>query len=220
MHNRNVCSVRVVMSVIAICTIITGCQTAYYKTMEKFGVHKRDIMVDRVKEARDSQEEAKEQFKSALEQFSSVLGFQGGDLEEKYNKLNDAYKASEKKAEKVHDRIESVEDVAEALFDEWEDELSQYTNKNLRSASERQLRQTKREYKKLIGAMKRAEKKIEPVLSAFRDQVLFLKHNLNARAIASLKSELVSVESSVGSLIREMEKSIREADEFIRSMAQ
>ena len=38
-----------------------ACQKAYYSTMEKFGVHKRDIMVDRVGEARDSQEEAKEQ---------------------------------------------------------------------------------------------------------------------------------------------------------------
>ena len=82
-----------------------------------------------------------------------------------------------------------------------------------------ELKQTQRQYSQLIGAMKRAEKKMEPVLLAFHDQVLFLKHNLNARAIASLQTELVSVEAEVNSLIRDMEASIKEADVFIGTMA-
>ena len=66
--------------------------------------------------------------------------------------------------------------------------------------------------------MKRAERKIDPVLSAFQDQVLYLKHNLNAQAIASLQSELASIEIDVARLIKEMEASIKEADSFIRTM--
>jgi hypothetical protein len=199
--------------------LLAGCQTAYYKTMEKFGYHKRDILVDRVKDAKETQEEAKEQFKSALEKFSSVVNFKGGELEDKYNKLNDEYEKSEKKAKDVSKRIASVESVADDLFEEWKSELSQYTNSKLRRSSERQLKQTKEKYSQLIDAMKRAEKKIAPVLAAFRDQVLFLKHNLNAQAIASLQGELVSIESDVASLVREMEASINEADAFIQSMA-
>jgi hypothetical protein len=188
--------------------------------MEKFGVHKRDILSDRVKDAKETQEEAKEQFKSALEKFSSVVNFKGGELEDKYNQLNDEYEKSEEQAEDVSKRIESVESVAEDLFEEWNTELAQYTNSNLRRSSEKQLKQTKKKYTQLISAMKRAEKKIAPVLSAFRDQVLFLKHNLNAQAIASLKGELVSIETDVASLIREMEVSINEADAFIKSIAE
>jgi len=30
----------------------TGCATAYYSTLEQFGIEKRDVLVDRVKEAR------------------------------------------------------------------------------------------------------------------------------------------------------------------------
>jgi SMC interacting uncharacterized protein involved in chromosome segregation len=214
-----ICKRLVLISLICFASgTLTSCQTAYYKTMEKLGVHKRDIMVDRVQEARDSQEEAKEQFASALEEFSSVLNFKGGDLEDKYKKLNAEYEESDEKAQDVRNRIESVENVAEALFEEWNEELEQYSNASMRRSSEKQLRQTKSQYTQLISAMKRAEKKIEPVLSAFRDQVLFLKHNLNAQAIASLKSELASVESNVAQLIKEMEASIAEADEFIKSM--
>ncbi|UCF95550.1 MAG: DUF2959 domain-containing protein [Desulfobacterales bacterium] len=187
--------------------------------MEKFGYHKRDLMVDRVQEARDAQEDAKEQFESALEKFTAVLQFDGGQLEDKYDQLKSEYDLSQSKADTVRGRIAAVEDVAEDLFAEWKAELDQYTNTSLRRNSERQLQQTRRQYSQLIGAMKRAEKKIDPVLLALRDQVLFLKHNLNAQAIASLQSELVAVEADVASLIKEMEASIREADTFINQMA-
>ena len=197
---------------------LTGCQKVYYNTMEKFGVHKRDIMVDRVEAARDSQEAAKEQFKSALEQFSSVLNFKGGKLEDKYNTLQAEYDKSKAKADEVKNRIDAVEDVSEALFSEWEDELGQYSSASLRRDSERKLVQTRRQYDKLIQAMRKAEAKIEPVLSAFHDQVLYLKHNLNAQAIASLQNELVGVQSDIAALIREMEKSIGEANSFINTM--
>ena len=205
--------------IVTIFIFLMGCSSAYYGTMEKLGYHKRDLMVSRVEEARDAQQDAKEQFESALEKFSSVLQFDGGKLEDKYDQLKSAYDRSNARAETVRERIDSVEDVAEALFAEWEEELGQYSSASLRRSSERKLRQTKRQYAQLISAMKRAERKMDPVLTAFHDQVLFLKHNLNAKAIASLQTELGSVEAEVNSLIRDMEASIKEADAFISSMA-
>ncbi len=200
--------------------VLAGCSNVYYSTMESLGIHKRDILVDRVEAARDSQKEAKEEFVSALERFSKVVNFQGGDLEEKYNELNSELSHLEKRARDVHDRIEGVEDVAEALFDEWEDELDQYNSERLRRASARKLQQTRRRYKQLITAMKRAESKIDPVLNTLRDQVLFLKHNLNAMAIASLKSELTQVETDVSKLVKDMERSIDEANAFLDTLRQ
>jgi hypothetical protein len=206
------------LSVLLLLLLTVGCQKAYYNTMEKFGVHKRDIMVDRVEEARDSQEDAKEQFQSALEQFTTVLDFKGGKLEDKYKTLQAEYDKSEAKAAAVTKRIDAVEDVSEALFDEWENELEQYTNSSLRRDSERKMVQTRRQYEQLIKAMRKAEAKINPVLRAFHDQVLYLKHNLNAQAIASLQSELVTVEDDIADLVQEMEKSIGEANSFIKTM--
>jgi hypothetical protein len=186
--------------------------------MESFGHHKRDIMVNRVQNARNAQVEAKEQFESALDKFSSILNYTGGELEETYRTLKAEYEKSNDKAEAVRNRIEAVEDVAEDLFDEWEKELLEYKSKRLRRSSELKLEETKRSYTQLIGAMKRAEERIDPVLFAFRDQVLYLKHNLNAKAVASLQSELVAIESDVSVLIGDMEASIREADAFVSEM--
>ncbi|MEZ5303422.1 MAG: DUF2959 family protein [Verrucomicrobiales bacterium] len=111
-----------------------------------------------------------------------------------------------------------VEDVSGALFKEWRKELDDYQSAELRRSSERQLASTEARYAQLIAAMHRAEKSMDPPLRAFRDQVLYLKHNLNARAIASLQGELRAVESEVAALVREMERSIREADSFVASL--
>ncbi len=198
--------------------LLYGCSSVYYNTLEKIGIPKRDVMVHRVEKARDTQLETKEQFKSALEQFTAVTNYSGGNLEEVYNKLNDEYLGSVEKADEVKKRIRDIEDVSDALFQEWEEELAQYSSASLRRSSERKLNDTRKHYRHLITAMKRAEDKIEPVLAVFKDQVLYLKHNLNAQAIASLRGELDSVKADVSQLIQAMEKSIDEANAFILTM--
>lgn len=197
---------------------LTGCSSVYYNTMEQFGVEKRDILVDRVEEARDSQEEAKEQFASALEQFTTLLNFDGGELQRVYDRLNSEFEQSERRAEEVSNRIRAVERVSEDLFDEWEDELDLYTDQSLRSSSERTLRQTRMRYDQLLGTMHAAENTMVPVLNAFRDQVLFLRHNLNSQAIASLRSEVTTIESDIATLIEEMEASIAESNRFLEEL--
>ncbi|MDB6168857.1 MAG: ATPase involved in repair [Verrucomicrobia bacterium] len=195
-----------------------GCSNAYYGAMEKFGFAKREILVDRVEATRKAQTQAKEQFASALEHFLAVTHADGGDLQKKYDELNREFQRSEEQAKEVRSRIAAVEDVADALFREWQQELKQYTSAPLRNESQRQLDSTRRRYDTLIRLMRRAADRMDPVLGAFRDQVLFLKHNLNARALASLDSTKASLEADISRLISDMEASIREAESFIRAM--
>jgi len=198
--------------------VFSACSSVYYKTMEKFGVEKRHILVDRVEEAKESQEEAKEQFADALEAFLAVSGYDGGELQDQYEKLKDAFEDSEDRASAVSSHIASVEKVAEDLFAEWEDELELYQNAEYRRLSEQSLRDTRRQYTLLHRTMTQAEERMAPVLAVFQDQVLFLKHNLNARAIASLSSTASVLESEVGVLIEDMNRSIEEAIVFIDTM--
>jgi uncharacterized protein YukE len=198
--------------------LVTGCSRAYFGTMEKLGVHKREIMTDRVKKARDTQQKAKQEFTSAMEQFRGVVKVKGGDLEAHYEKLQASLRRSEAIASDVHDRIASVESVADALFREWRGELKQYSSDELRRASERRMNDARVRYDSLLAAMKKAEARIEPVLRPMRDQVLFLKHNLNAQAIGALTAEVASVESKVDDLLRDMETAIREADAFVKTL--
>jgi hypothetical protein len=197
-----------------------GCSKAYYGAMEKVGVHKRDILVDRVEGARDAQSEAQEQFKSALEQFGAVVKIENTDLKKAYEKLNAEYEDSEKAAEKVSERIDKVESVADALFEEWEEELNLYKSAELRRSSKQKLQKTKTRYREMLTSMHRAEKSMTPVLRTFRDNVLFLKHNLNAQAIGSLRAEFSTLKGEIDGLINKMNEAIKTSNKFIADIKQ
>lgn len=199
-------------------TALAGCQSMKYRTLEAFGVEKRDILSSRVESAREAQGEAKEEFSSALEQFRATVDFDGGELEDLYDRLNGAYERSLADAERVRERIDGVRNVAKDLFDEWSDELDDYENADLRRRSENLLRETQGRYERMIAAMERAEATMDPVLQAFQDQVLFLKHNLNARAISALREELDDIESDTEALVAAMNEAIAEADAFIQAL--
>ncbi|MES9990950.1 MAG: DUF2959 domain-containing protein [Candidatus Thiodiazotropha sp.] len=202
----------------ALMLLVSGCSSVYYDTMEKVGIHKRDIMVDRVESARDAQSEAQEQFQSALDQFASVINLEESDLKRAYDSLNHEFEASESAAEEVSKRIDKVESVAEDLFEEWHKELELYENKSLKATSAKKLKQTKQRYQSMLSSMRKAEKSMQPVLNTLRDNVLFLKHNLNAQAIGSLRGEFGNLKADIDTLINRMNQSIKQSDEFIRGM--
>lgn len=200
--------------------LLSACSSVYYGAMEKVGIHKRDILVDRVEEAKVSQQEAQQQFSSALEQLTLLTGFDGGEMEAAYESTRDAYERSEEAANDVSERIDKIEDVAEALFNEWEEEIDQYTSTKLKRDSRNKLRQTQLDYKQLLGAMYRTETKMEPVLAALRDNMLYLKHNLNARAVVGLQGEFGKLKLDIQQLIDEMNVAISQSDHFIARLKQ
>ncbi|MGB7181816.1 MAG: DUF2959 domain-containing protein [Burkholderiaceae bacterium] len=214
-------TVRVVgrwVAAVCMAVLLSACQTAYYAAMEKVGFEKRDILSNRVEDARDAQVQAKEEIVDALEAFSKTVNYQGGKLEAQYKSLKGHLEDSEDAAANVRKRVADVEKVGDALFREWRDELSKYTSADLKRRSTQQLVQTDADYKRLIAALKKAEGRLEPALSPLRDQVLFLKHNLNARALSSLRGEVSRVDTQVDRLIADINQAVAEADSFIKGL--
>ena len=209
-NERKVCPLAIVAML-----VIAACTSTYYRALETVGIEKRDVLVNRIDDARDAQSAAKEQFSSALDNYRALISVDGGELEKTYDRLNSAYRRSERRASEVSDRIRSVETVARDLFEEWEEEIDEYSDAELRRRSSQLLAETRDDYDDVIKAMRRAEESMGPVLTLFNDQVLFLRHNLNARAIGSLQAELDAVEQATTELIREMEEAIAEAGRFI-----
>lgn len=195
-----------------------GCTSAYYKTMATFGKEKRDILVSRVKDSKKDQEETKEKLKTTMESFQALTGFQGGSLEKSYKKLNGDYESAADQVQKLHDRIESIDKVSGDLFAEWQKEINEMGNANLKSRSAAMLKEAKVRQASYMKAMHATESKITPVMTAFHDQVLFLKHNLNARAIGSLKATSASMDTNVNALMKSIDGSMAEADTLIASL--
>jgi hypothetical protein len=218
--NLTMMPVHLILIVVLLFPFVGACSRAYYDTMEKMGIHKRDILINRVEDARDAQSEAQEQFKSALDQFASVVHIENSNLKLAYEKLNAEYEDSERAAAKVSQQIKSVESVADALFKEWESELKLYKREDLRRSSQQKLKDTKTRYKEMLTSMHGAEKSMDPVLRSFRDNVLFLKHNLNAQAIGSLRSEFSILKGEIDVLIKKMNLAIDTSNKFISDIQQ
>jgi len=199
-------------------SLTVGCSTIKYNTLEKIGIHKRDLLVSNVEDARDAQQDAQVQFKDALERFGSVVQIEETGLKKAYDRLSDEYEDSVDAAEDVSDEIDDVEDVAGALFKEWSEEIELYTDANLKRNSQNQFRQTQARYKEVLTSMQEAERSMQPVLATFRDNVLYLKHNLNAQAVGSLKQTFEALQGDIDTLVRQMNRSIERSNQFIAEM--
>jgi hypothetical protein len=204
--------------VLLVLLFLVACQSAYYGAAEKVGYPKRDILVDRVEQSRDAQQVAEVQFQSALDQLTALAAYDGGDLEDMYDAMDSENDRCIEAAVAVRDRIAKVEHVADALFTEWEDEIEAYTNARLKADSTAKLRDTRTRYNDMITVLRRSESKMGPVLAALNDNTLYLKHNLNAKAVTSLKVELGSIEDEITVLISDMRSAIASSDAFIQSM--
>ncbi|OAI13082.1 hypothetical protein A1507_18180 [Methylomonas koyamae] len=193
---------------------------AYYQSRESLlGHHKRDIVVMQVDQACHSLKDSRDQFVEALDKFKTLVHLPESSLEQRYQQLKRRYDLCRSKADAVSQKIQAVEEVSEALFAEWEAELDLYSNRALRARSQQQLKKSRQQYARLLKALQTAENRMVPVLAAFQDQVLFLKHNLNAHAIAALRHEFVEIGVDISKLIEVMEKTITEASQFVAVLA-
>jgi hypothetical protein len=198
--------------------VLVGCTSSYYKAMKTFGKEKRDILVSRVKDSKKDQQQAKEQIKTTMESFQALTGFQGGSLEKNYKTLNGEYEKAADSAQKLHNRIDSIDQVSGDLFKEWQKEIDGMENKKLKAQSAVMLRQSRLSEAVYIKSMRQTEARMTPVITAFRDQVTFLKHNLNARAIGSLKGTSAQMSTDVDVLMVSLDASIAQADALIASL--
>lgn len=208
---------RVAVVCIALATL-SGCASVQYSALEKVGIHKRDILVDRVEDARDAQSDTRVQLVSAYEELSGLINHSGGELEERYKRLSKDVDRSHDSIDELDGHLSDIDRVSEDLFDEWESELDLYTSAALRSDQEKKLRLARSQFASMRQRMQKARDRVDPVMEVLSDNVLFLKHSLNAQALAALRGQSTVLEGQVDALIRDMKVAIDEADAFIVRM--
>ena len=197
---------------------LSACSSIYYSAWEKLGYEKRDLLKSAVKAARGEQKQAGKEFQDALTQLKKLTGYQGRNLESAYNRFKGEYEDCESQATAVRNQIREVDTVARDLFREWEGEIREYQNPSLAADSRRKLADTRSRFEQLSSSLHAAESTMEPVLRQFRDQVLYLKHNLNAAAIGSLRGQADNIQGEIQRLLEQMNRSIAEADRFIQAL--
>lgn len=202
----------------ALLTLAVGCSSVQYSALEKVGIHKRDILVDNVEEARDSQAETREQLVTAYEELSTLIGFDGGELEAQYKRLSREVERSQDSIDELDGHLSDIDRVSEDLFEEWQAELEQYNSAALKADQARKLKLSRKQFATMRDRMQTARDRVDPVMAVLNDNVLYLKHSLNAKALDALRGQASLLEGQVDALIRDMQIAIDEADAFIANM--
>jgi len=195
-----------------------ACSSVYYGAWEKLGREKRDLLRRDVEAVKEEQQATGEQFQDALERLRAVYGSSGSDLERRYDALRAEARDAEERAGALRSRIQRARKTAEDLFDEWDDEIGTMHDATLKRRSREQLEATQRRWRGLDAAIGRSEKSMAPVLTRLDDQVLAMKHSLNAQALGTLEGEVGAIDRDVDALVADLRRSIAEADAFLAAL--
>ncbi|MEM7433051.1 MAG: DUF2959 family protein [Pseudomonadota bacterium] len=206
------------VTLLVLVVVIGGCASAKYSALEKVGIHKRDILVDDVEDARDAQADTREELVSAYEELSTLIGHDGGELERQYDRLSKQVESAQDATDDLDDHLAAIDQVSNDLFEEWESELELYSSQALRNDQAQKLAESRQQFRQMRDSMQVARNRVDPVMAVLNDNVLYLKHSLNAQAVAALRGEAAKLEANVDALVRDMQVAIDEADSFISKM--
>ncbi len=198
--------------------LCTSCSTVYYNFWEFLGQEKRELLQSEMEAITSNQTDTKEDFKDTLSKIRSEYSYKEGSLESTYDDLSDDYNDLHSNAEDLSKSIDKAKNIAEDLFDEWEDEASKITNSKFRAESLRKRVITMTKFKVALKSVRKVESKMTKVLVKLNDRVLYLKHNLNAKAIGKIKIELKNIEQDIVSLIGQIDESNQQANSFINDI--
>ena len=206
---------RIILTTIAISTALVGCKSTYYEAAETVGYERREMLTDRMQDARDSQVAAKQQLQTALYTLRRVGSVPEEEVADLHHDLETEVDRTDEQIEDLHEDIASVESVAQAMFDDWEDDLAKYESEDLRSRSRQELQETRQSYRELIGSLRETEQKLQSVIPPMKDQVLSIEHAMKAGRAPEKSDDLEEVREKISTLIEDLDDSIDRTQRFI-----
>lgn len=214
---------------VAVLAALCGCSTMASFTAEKFGQARRVLLVRRLDQACKAQQQLQEAFQRALAQFESLASFAGGNRQKQTDQMSAALARCEARAKDVPARIAEADRAGQNLFREWKAASEKHPNEMYRRDRGAKRFNAQRDYNQMMAVLRNAESKIEPTLSAFRDQVeaaqavlldpaFQLDNGLNEHAQISVQDESARLAAQVDFLIQNLSDSIAQAHLFIQQI--
>jgi DNA repair exonuclease SbcCD ATPase subunit len=207
---------RIILTTTAMAAALFGCKSStYYEAAETVGYEKREMLIDRLQEARDSQVGAKQQMQTALYTLRRIGSVPETELEDLHDDLATEVNRAKDQLDDLHDDIAAVESVARSLFDDWEDDLAKFENQEARNRSQEELRDTRKRHETLVAELRSSERKLQRIMPRLEDQARVLEHAEELGRSPSLTDDLDDVREEISTLIEELDDSIDRTQRFI-----
>ncbi|HEX5137005.1 MAG TPA: DUF2959 family protein [Planctomycetota bacterium] len=193
-HSRAVIAVLVLAS-------LPACSFVNDLIKGKSGPADVDDLVAAVEKVNKELDASKASMLSAVQGLQSITApdFQG-DAAKAHKDLVKAVEASEDQADDLRNRIEEMQAAAAPVFDQWTKDLEAYSNPEMRQRSQARLAAARERYDAVVAAVDPLLVEYESINQSLRDHVLFLKHDMNPAAIATIQDDVRSVAKDAASL--------------------
>ncbi len=143
-----------------------------------------------------------------------------GDAVKAYEQLVDVVENSEDQAEDLRKSIEKMQAEAVPVFDQWTKDLEAYSNPEMRQRSQARLSAARERYDAVVAAVEPVLVEYEAINQSFRDHVLFLKHDMNPAALATIQDDVRRIAKDATSLDSRFNGGRAAATAYIESSAQ
>jgi len=165
---------------------------------------------------RDAQKTATDELVASIEAIKAKTGT-GADPGQSYDIARRALATCESRVRAAHNRIRVVETNGQDFFHQWSKENTEYEDRDLKESSRQNRVKLKASFESVIHDMWKADDACRPVLTAIRDQMLFLKHHRNAPAVPERPPGSSDPALPAEALAKQTELAGRRAEEFVAS---
>jgi uncharacterized protein YoxC len=124
-----------------------------------------------------------------LQGYNSIIDGKAKNPQSAYKKLTGDLKSTEKMLQGAQKSLQALNKEAGKFFTDWEKDLGDFSNEDLKQKSMARLEKSKGEYEALGKALGQAGEAFGPLVQNLNDQILFLGRDLSPEAIEDLQGE-------------------------------
>lgn len=179
-----------------------------------------DDLSERIEEVHVATEVSKERMNAAVEALRSMTSSDfRGDALVAHAELTRSIESSEEQAETLRDHVTEMKDTASELFERWAQDLEGFTNAEMRQSSQKRLEDTRTRYQTIVAAVDPALWSLDAVNRDLRDHALFLGHDFNKSAVASVRPGVEALGKQRTELDGRLALAMNAAHDYLESAA-
>jgi cell division septum initiation protein DivIVA len=172
------------------------------------GFRQTDRLMSRAENSARAIEDTKGELQRTLEAYNSMFDGSAKNPRRAYQISLRGVERSEKRVGDIQKRLNEMQIEADKYFADWTTSLDAIINQDLRRRSEARRDETRAGYDNIHQAALKAVAEYETFIGNFRDQLMFLGHDLNPSSISSLKEDAGKLNGEAAQLFSEADGSL------------
>jgi hypothetical protein len=210
-------TVRSFVAALAACAVFTACAG---QTQRSQSVQQVDELLTHIERVQVETAVAKDAAHAVLSDLCALVSpsFKG-DAAPAFAEFMESAESCEKQGIVLKKSVEPMTRAADQLFLRWTKDLESFGNTRMRQRSQSRLDETRTRYQSILGATQAAQIALDSYNKDLRDHALFLRHDLNATSVESIRADVRLLNEQIQELDKRFDATTAAARAYVESTA-